>query len=174
MGTGKSTLARALAEASGIDVLSTDRARRALLGASAAPAGYGEGLYRPAARLQVYDALFRQAAVLLDNGQSAILDGSFFTRELRDRANDLGRRHGAVPVEVLCECPRETALDRIQQRAQSGRSDSEARAELYDRQRDDFEPPGEEFTGLRVDTTTQLPQQTQQVYGELRRALSAT
>ena len=52
MGTGKSTLANRLAEILDIEVLSTDRERRAMFGASTSPAGYGTGLYQPGSSQQ--------------------------------------------------------------------------------------------------------------------------
>ena len=95
IGSGKSTLAGKLAEAFDIEVLSTDRIRRSMMGPSPSPAKYGEDLYRENSRRQVYEELFCQAAHILDNGQSLVLDGTFLSRELRSRARDLSRRHGA-------------------------------------------------------------------------------
>ena len=91
MGSGKSTLASELAEAFGSELISTDHIRHGLMGTSEAPAGYGEGNYRPDMRGRVYDELFRQADELLKDGQSVVLDGTFLTCCLRDRAYDLGR-----------------------------------------------------------------------------------
>ena len=100
-----------------------------------------------------------------------ILDGAFLSRELRDRANDSGRRHGAVVVEVLCECPRETALHRIEKRIRAGTSESEARVDLYDGQTREFQPPTAETLTIHVETTVDLSRQLRVVCEALRRRL---
>jgi len=168
MGTGKSTLARKLAEAFGAEVISTDSIRRSMWGASPTPAHYGEGIYRPETRGQVYDELLRQAGDLLDKGRSVILDGTFLARELRERANELSRRHGALALDVWCDCPRETALARVQGRAQTGGSESEARVDLYDAQVREFQPPAANSATVQVNTTADLARQLQIVFDKLR------
>jgi predicted kinase len=171
MGSGKSTLARKIAEAFDIDVLTTDHIRHSMMGSSVSPARYGEDLYRPESRGQVYDELFRQAAAVLDNGQSVILDGTFLSRELRSRARDLSRRHGAEVLCISCECTKETSLARIQQRAEAGQSESEARADLYDAQARGFQPPIDETSTVRIDSTAPLVQQLQDVCEKLRKSM---
>ncbi|HJQ79034.1 MAG TPA: AAA family ATPase [Lacipirellulaceae bacterium] len=169
MGSGKSTLARKLAEAFDIDIVSTDHIRRSMMGPSPSPAKYGDGLYRADSRRQVYEELFCQAGAILDKGQSLILDGTFLSRELRSRARDLSRRHGAEVLCILCECSKETSLARIQLRAEVGRSESEARADLYEVQVRDFQPPSDETSTVRIDTTAHSVQQLQDVCEELRK-----
>jgi aminoglycoside phosphotransferase family enzyme/predicted kinase len=171
MGTGKSTLASALAEVFGAELLSTDRIRRSLLGASESPAGFAQDNYEPAQRARIYDELFRCACVALDQGRSAILDGTFLGQVLRERAYELARRHGAVPLCVWCDCPRHVALSRIRQRATSGRGDSEARADLYDLQARDLEPMKEGDPAINVDTALDMSSQLQAVCNELKDCL---
>ena len=173
MGSGKSTLAETLAEALSIDVVSTDGVRRSLLGTSPSPAGYGEGIYRAELRRQVYDELLRQADKVLSKRLSVIFDGAFLTRELRQRANGVAYRHGAVGLNILCECPRQTALDRIEKRAAVGGSESEARVDLFDAQAQEFEPPNADEPTVRVNTTADETQQVQGVYEELQSILFA-
>jgi aminoglycoside phosphotransferase family enzyme/predicted kinase len=171
MGTGKSTLAAILAETFDIDVLSTDHIRHVILGASEAPAAYGEGHYQPDLRERIYDELFRQAADLLKAGQSVVLDGTFLTDCLRARAYEVAYKHDAVSLNVSCTCPRQLAYARIQQRAEQGQSESEARTELYDLQARDFELPCADDPYLTVDTTQAISQQVIAVCSELRRIL---
>jgi len=168
MGSGKSTLARKLADTFGMDVLSTDHIRRSMLGTSELPAGYGEGYYQPDMRIRVYDELFRQASDVLNTGQSVILDGTFLTSELRDRAYDLAHRHGASSLYIQCTCPRNTAHARIQQRATTDKSESEARTELYDLQARDLEPPRADDLFVTVDTTQAMSQQLGAIGAEMR------
>jgi aminoglycoside phosphotransferase family enzyme/predicted kinase len=171
MGTGKSTLAAKLADIFDIDVLSTDYLRHQLLGASATPAAYGDGNYQPDLRERVYDELLRQAAELLETGRSVVLDGAFLTDCLRTRAYDVAHRRGAAFLHVSCSCPRQLSYARIQQRAEYGPSESEARTELYDLQARDFESPCADDPSITVDTTLTMSSQVDAVCAELRRQL---
>ena len=168
MGSGKSTLAAELANRFGIEVRSTDHIRRRMMGSSETPAGFGEGNYQLDMRSRVYDELFRDAGELLEDGQSVVLDGTFLTCALRDRAYDLASRRGAISLHVQCTCPRPIAYVRIKQRADTGQSESEARTELYDLQAQDLEPPWADEPAISVDTTQLLSQQTQAVFDALR------
>jgi predicted kinase len=170
-GTGKSTLAEALADACGSDLLSTDQIRRSMHGPSPMAAGYGEGVYRPEERVRVYDALFRRADEALKGGRSMVLDGIFPTRQLRQRACQLGTTRHSASLFVLCACPRDVAMTRIDERAELGQSASEARADFYDVQAKEFEAPDPSETVVKIDTTRPVSDRLQSVYGALRRLL---
>ena len=153
MGTGKSTLARAMGEALGIDVLRTDVVRNALVPVGDRPESFGEGRYRADARDRVYDELLRLARKHLSSGVSVILDGTFIQAAKREAVFRLAGDLKTDMLAVRCVCPRETALIRIQARLQSRESDpSEARPELYVRQVAEQEREGR-HAGLEVDTT---------------------
>jgi predicted kinase len=173
MGSGKSTLAAKLAEAFAIKLISTDHIRHYLIGSSASPAKYGEGNYRPDMRRRVYDEMFRQVDEQLTDGQSVILDGTFLTCCLRDRAYELANRHGAVSLHVQCTCARPIAYARIAKRAEARRSEFEARTELYDLQAHELEPPWADEPAITIDTTSALPEQFRAVCAELKRLASA-
>jgi aminoglycoside phosphotransferase family enzyme/predicted kinase len=173
MGTGKSSLAAKLAEAFGAKLLSTDHFRRSLLGASRLPAGYAEGNYVPCLRDRIYDEVLHEASDALCKGRSVILDGTFLTHDRRRRAYDLGRRHNVVPLYVMCTCPRQTALARIQQRARREDSESEARTDLYDRQAAEFQAPRADDPAVSVDTTHATSQQLRAVCDRLRSLMCA-
>lgn len=171
IGTGKSTVARTIADALGAELLSTDAIRRSQLGASQSLTGYGEGNYRPELRSQIYDALTSQADSLLNDKLSVILDGTFLAQNHRSQVYDLAARHGAVCLFLLCRCDRNTALSRIKERSRIGASESEARAEFYDQQLREFEPPRADEPTVMVDTTQVIPQQLYAVYTVLRQML---
>ncbi|MFZ1176471.1 MAG: nucleoside monophosphate kinase, partial [Mycobacterium sp.] len=124
-GTGKSTLAHALAEQVGAQVISTDDVRRELResGAIGGDAGVLDaGLYSPDNVTTVYEVVLRRARVLLGNGQSVILDGTWRDPEMRAQAHRLaGEAHSAV-VELMCSAAVDTAADRITTR-RPGNSD---------------------------------------------------
>ena len=92
-GTGKSTLARALAEKVGAQVISTDDVRRELkeLGAIAGEPGVLDtGLYSLENVTKVYQAALRRADLSLRSGNSVILDGTWQDPQLRARASYCG------------------------------------------------------------------------------------
>jgi aminoglycoside phosphotransferase family enzyme/predicted kinase len=171
MGSGKSTLAENLADAFAIDVLSTDHIRQSGIGPSETPAGYGEGNYQPDMRSRIYDELFCRAGELLKDGQSVVLDGTFLTCCLRNRAYDLGARHGAKTLHVQCTCPRQIAYARIEKRTERGEGASEARTELYDLQARDLEPVRADEPAIAIDTTCDISQQFRAVCNELKRMM---
>ncbi len=165
MGTGKSTLARALAEEMGLDRLSTDELRREQHDSSQQATAFGEGKYADAARARVYEAMFARAEELIAQGVSVVLDGTFTRAALRDAARKIAQRHRARFALLRCECPPDVARERIARRAAAGKDASEARPELFDRQRQNDEPPGRE--ALRVDTALPEPAQRAAVYRAL-------
>ena len=172
MGSGKSTLAAKLGDVFAIGLLSTDHIRHGLIGSRAGPAAYGEGNYCPDMRNRVYDELFRQAEELLSNGESVVLDGTFLTSCLRDRAYKLADQHGDRALHIHCSCSREIAYARIQSRQDAGQSESEARTELYDLQAQDLESPWADEPAITIDTTRSMSQQIRAVCDELKRLTS--
>jgi predicted kinase len=60
------------------------------------------------------------------------------------------------------------ALTRVRQRATAGQSDSEARADLYDMQAQEFKPIEADETAVKVDTTKELSIQLRKVCDWLR------
>ncbi|ORW91593.1 hypothetical protein AWB92_18190 [Mycobacterium sp. IEC1808] len=115
-GTGKSTVARALAERTGAQVISTDDVRRELRdsGAIAGEAGVlDRGLYSPDNVAVVYETALRRARSLLGDGQSVILDGTWRDPELRARARRLAPETHSATVELMCSSTVDTAAGRI-------------------------------------------------------------
>lgn len=115
-GTGKSTLARALAEQTGAQVISTDDVRRELRdsGAISGEAGVlDRGLYSPDNVAAVYDDTLRRARPLLAAGRSVILDGTWGDPQMRERARQLAAETHSATVELRCVTGVDTASDRI-------------------------------------------------------------
>ncbi len=168
MGTGKSTLAAALADKLGARLLQTDALRRELLGTSDSPAAYGEGLYRGELRERVYRALFAAAARELDAGCAIVLDGAFLRRSMRRQAVELAASRGYKPLVVYCSAPRAVVLERLAARAARGNSLSEARPELYEEQAREAEPPDAQEPALLLDTTACLTAQVEAVLAACR------
>jgi aminoglycoside phosphotransferase family enzyme/predicted kinase len=115
-GTGKSTLARALGEQTGAQVISTDDVRRQLRdsGAIAGDAGVlDQGLYSPDNVAVVYETALRRTRSLLGDGQSVILDGTWRDPRLREQAHRIASETHSAAVELMCSSTVDTAADRI-------------------------------------------------------------
>ena len=104
-GTGKTTLAGALAGRLGWTVLSSDRIRKELAGIQPDADGrtaFGTGIYSTSWTARTYAELLRRAGELLARDESVILDASWSSAEMRAAAADVARAHDASLVELRC------------------------------------------------------------------------
>jgi aminoglycoside phosphotransferase family enzyme/predicted kinase len=173
IGTGKSTLAHMLSDATGWPIISSDTTRKRLAGVDAAtpqPYAPDAGLYSPAWNARVYQTILDQASALLASGRSVILDATFAQRAYRHAAAQEAAMHGAHLVFIECQAPREITLARLAQRWQArlaqqpglASADSDARPELYDAHTEAWQPfygeeePATEHLLLSTATTIDL------------------
>lgn len=129
-GTGKSTVARALATRTGATVVSSDTVRAELRAAGTITGEggeYGTGAYRPAARALVYDRMLARARTELELGRSVILDASWTDPEYRSRAIELADHSHSDLLAFRCECPPSVAAAHLRDRPHG---DSEATPEI--------------------------------------------
>jgi aminoglycoside phosphotransferase family enzyme/predicted kinase len=119
-GTGKSTLARSLAERMGAELISTDDVRRQL-GQSGAIAGatgvLDTGLYTPANVATVYDDVLHRARLQLSSGRSVILDGTWRDSDQRALAREIADETNSPITELACTTSLAAATARIQARS---------------------------------------------------------
>lgn len=121
-GTGKSTLARALADRIDAQVISTDDVRRELRDEGEIDGdigSFGAGLYTAEKVDTVYAAVLRRARPLLAAGQSVILDGTWRDARHRGQARKLAHQQRCPTVELVCTVALAEAETRI-----AGRSGS--------------------------------------------------
>ncbi len=149
-GTGKTAVARALAEATGFRLLASDPLRKARAGLRPEEPG-PPALYTPAARAAVYAALVAEADAALAAGESVILDATWARREDRARLAEIARRHRRPWLLVVCTAPEAVVRERLAQRAVEP-SVSDARWETYLAQRAAYAPPGPEEPHVVVET----------------------
>jgi aminoglycoside phosphotransferase family enzyme/predicted kinase len=149
-GTGKSTLAAALADLLGAALLRTDVIRHE----RAAEAG-ADGLYSEAMNRWTYDTLRDRAGALLGEAMSVVLDGTFRRAEQREEARRLAWQYGTGMLFILCQCPPDVARRRIAERRARGGDPSDAIPELHEVQRRDLQnvAEGTDANLLVLDTT---------------------
>jgi uncharacterized protein len=126
-GTGKTTLARGLAERVGAVAISTDEVRRELQrsGAIGGAAGIlNSGLYSDENVAVVYAEVLRRARLQLANGRSVILDGTWRDSRLRCQARQLATKMHSATVELQCSAPTGTAAGRVGDRPAGTASDA--------------------------------------------------
>lgn len=150
-GSGKSTVAAALAERTGFVHVNSDRVRKQLAGL--APTGRGgPELYAPERSAATYQAMYDAAAAALATGRGVILDATFQRRAHRDQARAVAAQAGVPALFVECRAGDALIRRRLAERAARDDDPSDADWEVYRRQRDVYEPPAGDEPHLGVDT----------------------
>jgi len=155
MGTGKTSLARALGPRLGAKLLTSDIVRKELTGSRPEEPHWepwGEGIYADDFSTRTYAELHRRAGELLQAGQIVIVDASYRKAAWRAdaRATALASSAPFLLLEVVCPDP--IVRERLSER---GAGPSDGRVELLDRQREEFEPPVDtpQKQRVRIDTS---------------------
>jgi aminoglycoside phosphotransferase family enzyme/predicted kinase len=183
-GTGKSTVADAVAEALGLEVLRTDAIRHELAGGNLSVEGGGwrvegeehppPGMYSDDMTCRTYDTLFERAAMLLDEAVSVVLDGTFRDVAQRDRAVRLAHEKGAGAHFLFCQAPPDVARERIAGRIARGEGISDARPELHEVHRRELDA-APDWSGpdvLPLDTTQPVGDLVRRVIDRLRHTVA--
>lgn len=156
-GSGKSTIASALARELGLELLSSDRIRKELAGVPLQQHSldkYGSGIYSPARTTATYRQLTARAASILIAGQGGIIDATCQKREARENLQRLAARHEVPLYLFVAEAPEEVIRGRLAERVRQGTDISDGRWEIYLRQREEFEPVvAGESEALAVDSS---------------------
>jgi aminoglycoside phosphotransferase family enzyme/predicted kinase len=145
-GTGKSTLAQAIAARTGFMVLSSDLVRKETAGLQPEEHRYepfDKGTYSPEATEKTYAAIFERARPILLKGRSVILDASFIRRQHRKAAARLAKETGAQFVCVMLRAPEDAVYARLGRRLARGTNPSDARWETYVAQKRRLQRPSE-------------------------------
>ncbi len=157
VGTGKSTVADALADELGAVVIASDRVRKRLLGHAPTDRldeGWRAGAYSPAHTERTYAGLLERARPVLASGRCAVLDATFSARARRGEAAWLARELGCEAWLVEAQCAPEEARERLARRAAAGSDPSDAGPERYDASAAGFEATDEwpAARHLRIET----------------------
>ncbi|MEO6628198.1 MAG: AAA family ATPase [Aquihabitans sp.] len=159
-GTGKSTLARHLAAATGWVVVSSDHVRKELAAlplTARSNDGYGEGLYAPDRVGAVYAEMLRRAQHCLERGQSVILDASWIRSADRVDAASLAHAAHAVLHEVRCTVDDEVARSRLVARVAGDTDASDADPAIAQQMAASLEPWP---TAVTIDTSGAIEETT--------------
>ena len=122
-GTGKTTLAGAVADRLGMVVLSSDRVRKELAGVdpdASMASDFGTGIYSTSWTRRTYDELCARAERLLSLGESVVLDASWTRAEHRGAARDVADRTSSLLVALQCRLDAATAGARLRARGHGG------------------------------------------------------
>ena len=114
-------------------------------------------------RLSVYDELFKRADELAKKSEGGmILDATFVTQELRERAAEIAAKNNMTFVILQTCCPQEVSLARISRRTKEKYESNALTPEAYLANKNKFEPididalkekhPSLKVTHLTVDT----------------------
>jgi hypothetical protein len=172
--TGKSTLARALGEKTGAEVVSSDVVRKRLAGLEPLQRreeAFGHGIYGPEFTERTYAALLEAARGALDAGRSVILDATYLRRAHRRQARRLAEELGAQFACVYLTAEDSLVRRRIEKRLQAGADPSDAGWSVYVRQKRRFQRPKEvpQERLIAVDAARPVASQVRTVLGALRR-----
>jgi uncharacterized protein len=118
-GSGKSTVADALAPSLDARVLRTDEVRSLVVGprrAPRVPLGFGEWPYRTADRDATYTALLGAARSELTSGHSVVLDATFTSMRWRAAARQLAVDAHAAYGALHCRAPLAVLEQRLEHR----------------------------------------------------------
>lgn len=152
-GTGKTSLARAIASEFSVKVISADHVRKLIFGQDIA-GEYGKDAYGPEANRRTYEAMLSSAGQILAAGNSVIVDATFRRCSDRLACRRLAESCGASFLTVVCELDFNTVRQRLEERKEAGESLSDATWEIYLKQRDEFDPlnDAERLQAVTIDT----------------------
>jgi len=141
-GTGKTSVARALAGELGLRVVSSDAVRKSLF-AMDGRYEYAAGPYSTDANQLTYKTMVERARELLRQDGGVVLDATF--RRIADRraAREALAEAGARWRAIECRLAAGVVRDRLRERAALGEGLSDATWDTYARQRTEFEAPDE-------------------------------
>lgn len=152
-GTGKTTIAEAMARHTGLVVISSDVVRKQLAGVPSAEHhfdSFGTGLYSPEFSRRTYDTMIGRARDFLASGTSVILDASFIKAADRLKVKDLADEIGVDMFVLECRANEDLIRTRLSGRMNEG-TVSDGREEILDPQLRTFEPVTDSSTGHRIE-----------------------
>lgn len=169
-GSGKSTVARQLAQQTNAIQIRSDAVRKHLAGLALDERGdkageLGTGIYTPEMTDKTYARLLELGIFLAAQGITVILDAKYDRQELRQAVMSQASAKGIPFKFIYCTAPIETIRDRLNHR-QGDIAD--ATAQILDNQMLSFEPfsPNDQAWLYRIETTQALEAQLRQLLAQ--------
>jgi aminoglycoside phosphotransferase family enzyme/predicted kinase len=143
-GTGKSTLARGLAEAAGFQWIRSDLVRKELAGDAGMtlPAGaddYLAGIYSIEWTDRTYAECLRRASAVLRLGGRVVVDATFVEEHRRTQFLSAAIRLGVPGLWVVCDAAPDVVRDRLAKRRNDA---SDADWSIHQKAASAWQPPG--------------------------------
>ena len=120
-------------------------------------------------RTLVYDEMFRQADEALNSGSCVVLDATFVTQSLRQRAAAIAAGHNVTFIIQQTDCPQEVSIRRILARTKENYVSNALTEEAYLNNKKKFEAvdpdslkklyPKLDIIHLTVDTSKEPPEE---------------
>ncbi len=132
-GSGKSTVARCLAETLGGVRVRSDVERKRLFGLAPNATSPGD-IYTAEATARTYARLAACSRAIVSAGLPAVVDAAFLRREERRAFRVLAQELGVANALVACEAPLDVLRARVATRAAGGADASEADLTVLERQ----------------------------------------
>ncbi len=173
-GSGKSTVARKLAQGLNAIHLRSDAVRKHLAGLSlqergAAAADFGGGIYTLEMTQKTYDRLTELGLLLVQQGWTVILDAKYDREALRSAAIQAAQAQ-QVPIHIVqCSAPEAVLRDRLQSRTGDI---ADATADILHQQMQHAEPLTSQEQAIA--TTLKTDQDCTETLATLTDSLSAT
>jgi predicted kinase len=169
-GTGKSTLAAALARRAACQVIRSDLVRKELTGASpdvAASAAFEQGIYTPEWTERTYAECLRRAEALLFEGGRVVVDANFRDETQRRTFLDASAHWGVPPILLVCQADEQTIRRRLASRTADA---SDADWSIYEQAAHGWQPygPATERAVARIETSGDVDHAAQQAFVVLK------
>jgi hypothetical protein len=146
IGTGKSTLARAVSQELFCPIVSSDEVRKEIMGIEPTERryeGFDKGIYSRDVTDMTYREVLNRGRRAIESGKTVILDASFSKRGFRELVLNEAEALGIPFFFIEAKASEETIRERLIQREKTEKSVSDARWEIFERFKEGFESPEE-------------------------------
>lgn len=172
VGTGKSTLAKHLADRLEVKIYSSDHIRKYMARIpleKRTPASVRPELYTEEMTSEVYDRLINSAVHEVSKGLPAILDATFSAKERRQKLRDQLEKASVPYLFIETVASENTIIERLKDREKAHGVISDARCEDFEMLNSAYRAPDEidEKRIIHVSTDTPLDDTIQELYRKM-------